>query len=216
LNNAIVRLSRSGILAVTATDTSALSGTYENACKRKYWAKPLRNELKHEIGLRILIRKIQLVAAQHDKALTPIFSYSKDHYMRVFFSCEKGKEKVDSIIKQLGEAFKVGPMWLGNLWDENIVDKMFKKSKEKKFEKSVVDLLDLINKEARIPCVGFFDIHTICKKEKLSVPKYDSLISAIENEGFKVSRTHFSDKGLKSDIESFKLISLIKKELKKN
>jgi len=84
LDSAVKRISRNGILAVTATDTSALAGTYPDACMRKYWAAPLRNELKHEIGIRILTRKIQLVAAQYDKALVPIFSYSKDHYFRVF------------------------------------------------------------------------------------------------------------------------------------
>ena len=61
LDSAIKRLSREGILAVTATDTAPLCGTFPKACLRKYWAKPLRNELMHEIGLRILIRKVQLI-----------------------------------------------------------------------------------------------------------------------------------------------------------
>src|SRR3989338_11110280 len=75
LDAACKRLARDGILAVTATDTSALAGTYPQACIRKYWAAPKKDALMHETGLRILIRKIQLVAAQYDKALTPIFSY---------------------------------------------------------------------------------------------------------------------------------------------
>jgi tRNA (guanine26-N2/guanine27-N2)-dimethyltransferase len=47
LDSAVKRISREGILAVTATDTSALAGSFPTACKRKYWAVPLRNELKH-------------------------------------------------------------------------------------------------------------------------------------------------------------------------
>ena len=43
----------------------------------------------HEIGLRILIRRVQLAGSVYDKALIPILSYSKEHYMRVFFKCEK-------------------------------------------------------------------------------------------------------------------------------
>ncbi|GAG35537.1 unnamed protein product, partial [marine sediment metagenome] len=93
LDSAVKRLAREGILAVTATDTSALAGSFPAACKRKYWAVPIREELKHEIGLRILIRKVQLIGAQFDKALTPIFSYAEQHYMRAFFYCEKGKHK---------------------------------------------------------------------------------------------------------------------------
>ena len=63
----------------------------------------------HETGLRILIRKIQLVAAQYDKALTPIFSYSKEHYMRAFLKNEKGKHKVDKILKLHGFFKDAGP-----------------------------------------------------------------------------------------------------------
>jgi len=125
LDASIKRLSRNGILAVTATDTAALTGTYENACKRKYWAKPLRNYLMHEIGLRILIRKIQLVGCQYEKALTPLLSYSKDHYYRIFFKCEKGKAKCDEIIKQ-HKFFqeKYGPIWAGQLKDSKLIQKM--------------------------------------------------------------------------------------------
>lgn len=101
LDSAVKRIQREGVLAVTATDTSALSGTYENACKRKYWAKPMRNHLMHEVGLRILIRKVQLIGAQYDKTLTPIYSYAKDHYMRVFFLCKKqGKRGVADLLKK--------------------------------------------------------------------------------------------------------------------
>ncbi|NOZ81489.1 MAG: tRNA (guanine(10)-N(2))-dimethyltransferase [DPANN group archaeon] len=100
LDAAINRLAREGILAVTATDTAPLSGTYPHACRRKYWAKPLKNEFMHETGLRILIRKVQLIGAQYDKALSPLFSYSTDHYFRVFFINHKGKTKVDALFTQ--------------------------------------------------------------------------------------------------------------------
>jgi tRNA (guanine26-N2/guanine27-N2)-dimethyltransferase len=100
LNSAIVRLSRNGILAVTSTDTSALAGSHELACKRKYWAKPLKNELMHEIGTRILIRKIQLIGAQFEKALIPIFTHASDHYYRVYFVCKKSKQEIDKLQKQ--------------------------------------------------------------------------------------------------------------------
>jgi len=80
LDAAVKRIARDGILSVTATDTAPLAGTYPSTCRRKYWAIPLRNEIKHEVGLRILIRKVQLIGAQFDKALIPLCSYSKDHY----------------------------------------------------------------------------------------------------------------------------------------
>src|SRR3989338_4738170 len=75
LDSSIKRISRKGILAVTATDTSSLCGTLPKACLRKYWSIPSHSSTMHEIGLRILIRRIQLIGAQYDKSLTPVFSY---------------------------------------------------------------------------------------------------------------------------------------------
>src|SRR3989338_4814719 len=98
LDSAVKRISRGGIIAVTATDTSALAGTYPLATKRKYFATPMLNYLMHELGLRILVRKVKMIGGQYDKALLPIFSYAKDHYYRIFFKCEKGKTRVDKIL----------------------------------------------------------------------------------------------------------------------
>lgn len=202
LDSAVKRIARDGIMAVTATDTSALAGTYANACKRKYFAVPLKNELKHEIGLRILIRKVQLIGAQYEKALTPIFSYSKEHYMRVFFKCEKGKNKVDDIIKKHDFYESAGPMWLGQLWDKKLAEKMYKQEK--------TDFLKIIKDESKIDVVGFYDMHVICKKYKIKqIPKYDILIKKIKKEGYKVSRTHFAKEGLRSNIPLDKLLRIM-------
>src|SRR3989338_4745467 len=82
------RISRGGIIAITATDTAPLCGTYPRTCLRRYWAMPKKCGMMHEIGLRILIRKAQLIASQYEKALIPLFSYSHEHYFRVFSYCE--------------------------------------------------------------------------------------------------------------------------------
>jgi len=203
LDSSIKKLSRNGILAVTATDTSALAGTYVNACKRKYFAVPLKNELKHEIGLRILIRKVQLIGAQYEKALLPIFSYSKEHYMRVFFKCEKGKKKVDEILKKHDYYEKAGPLWLGQLWDKKLVERMHKNHK--------TDFLNIIKDEAKLNVIGFYDIHRLCKRYKIKqIPRFDVLIKKIKKKGYKVSKTHFTPEGLRSNISLDKLLRIMK------
>ncbi len=209
LESAIKRLTRGGILAVTATDTSALCGTYPKACLRKYWAIPLRNELMHEIGLRILIRKIQLIGAQYEKALEPIFSYSKDHYMRVFLRCEKGKSKVDEILKLHSYFEGAGPIWSGKLWDGKLVNLMVRNNKIKENEK----FLKIIKDEAKINTIGFYDIHKIAKRNRLKkLPRKLELIKKLKKMGFKASETHFDPEAIRSDIELKKL----KVELKKD
>jgi len=203
LDSSIKRLARDGILAVTATDTSALAGTFPAACQRKYWAAPLRNELKHEAGIRILIRKVQLIAAQFEKALTPIYSYSDQHYMRVFFSCEKGKHKVDILLNQHGQIQNAGPMWLGQLWDKSLAQKIAKQSEEK--------ILKTIAKESKINTLGFHDIHQLCKKNRIKeIPKTNDIIKTIKKKKHKASLTHFSEKGIKSTINEKEIIKLIK------
>ena len=213
LENSITRLARKGILAVTATDTAALAGSSEKACIRKYWAKPMRNELMHEIGIRILIRKVQLIGAQNDKALTPIFSYSKDHYYRLFFRCEKGKQKVDSLLKnhkyllynpktmkrEVSEHnYKknyqyTGPLWAEQLWDKKLVSKMYKNCD--KSNKKLSDLVSIIKEECKIGTVGFYDLHKIAKLKGKEVPKIETILNK------NTTRTHFLGWGVRTQLQ---------------
>ncbi|RLE39183.1 hypothetical protein DRJ17_01515 [Candidatus Woesearchaeota archaeon] len=207
LDASIKRLARKGILAITATDTSALAGTYENACKRKYWAKPLRTAIMHEIGLRILIRKIQLIAAQYEKALTPIFSYATDHYYRVYFQCQKGKTKVDKILKQHQMYKDAGPLWTGQLADKKLAEKIVRNNKQPELSL----LLQNISDESKLKAWPFYDIHTLCKKNKLSIPKKELIVREIKKKKYKVSNTHFSLHSVRSNIPKRELIEILRR-----
>jgi len=233
LDAAMKRLSRRSILAVTATDTSALAGTCPNAGMRKYWARPMRNELMHEIGLRILIRKCQLIASQYERGLFPVFSYSKDHYLRVFFRCEKGKSKSDSAIKNHGLVLYcqkcgmrktvidmwstgcgcgaqfdfAGPMYLGPLWDPALVRRMVNINKAADAGK----LLDLIKSEMDVGSALFYDIHELCKKHKVrDIPRTEAVLRSIRALKYKAAVTHFSPLGIRSNIGFDEMVQIIK------
>lgn len=215
LDIAVKRISRNGILAITATDTAALTGTYAKATLRKYWAVAKRDEIMHETGLRILIRKVQLIGSQYEKAFIPIFSYFKEHYYRVFFRCIKGKKDVDKIIKMHGMFNNVGPLWLGNLWDKKLVDKIYNsilKINNKEENKELIKFLKIINDEAKISSVGFFDINEITERKKIKrMIKKGELIKKIKEKGFRASETHFSGTGIRSDIPYKRVIAILKK-----
>ncbi len=212
---AVARIKRNGILAITATDTAALTGTYPKATKRKYWATSLRNYLMHEIGLRILIRKVQLQGMQFDKALIPILSYHKEHYFRIYFRSEKSKEVCDGIVQQLqyflfctscvnfnisrfnkescscGKEFDVaGPLWVGSLADKALLEKMVK---ENTFPEEH-HFLELLLAEAKHPQVGFYDLHVMAHKLKKDPPKMESALKKLKG-----VRTHFSLTGVKTE-----------------
>ncbi len=214
LDSACKRISRNGILAVTATDTSALCGTFPQACIRKYWALPKKDAIMHETGLRILIRKIQLVAAQYDKALTPIFLYSKEHYMRVFLVNEKGKNKVDFVLSKHGLFNNAGPMWLGKFWDKKLANKIHMTALNNKIfsEKSeLLKFLKIIKEESRIEAVGFYDLNDICEKSKIkNLKKKEIIKNKIKKLGYKASDTHFKSEGIRSDIPLNNLVEILK------
>lgn len=211
LDAAVKKLALQGILAVTATDTSALCGAYTNACRRKYWATPKNNHLMHETGLRILIRKVQLIALQFEKALTPIIAYSKDHYMRVFFSCKKSKTECTNILKQHGLLDKAGPLWLGPIQDQTILKKMVDFLKQHSEYADAKDFIETLNKESQFPAPGFIDIHETCKRLKISaVPKFDNIMENIKKQGHKVAKTHLSKYGIRTDMEKEEFEQLLK------
>jgi tRNA (guanine26-N2/guanine27-N2)-dimethyltransferase len=217
LSSAIARISRKGILAVTATDTAALTGTYLKVTKRKYWSASLKNYLMHETGLRILIRKVQLQGIQFDKALTPILSYHKDHYFRIYFKSEKGKEKCDQLIKQhqyllfnpKTSEFEIsdynrkegyqfaGPLWTGKLFDSKLICKIVKENKFKEEEK----FLNMLKEESKLDFPFFYDLHTLAKIYKFALPRQEQFLKKI-----KAVKTHFSPTGFKSELSVQEII----------
>jgi tRNA (guanine26-N2/guanine27-N2)-dimethyltransferase len=215
-----------GVIAVTATDTSALCGTYPAACLRKYGAKPLYNYLMNETGLRILIKKVQEVAAQYDIGLTPVFSHTTRHYMRAYLRAEYGADKTDNILKQIGFYKGAGPMWLGSLWDANLVERMQKLAVNDKFiseaqaeyssagprktggfAPETKNLLYKIAQEAKIPIVGFFDLAEMKLKQ---VPKMQKVIETLWAKGFAAARTHFSPTGIKTNASEKEFSKLLR------
>jgi len=197
LDSAIKRLSRNGILAVTATDTAALTGTYPKTTKWKYWADNYLTPEKHEIGLRILIRKVQLVGMQYERTMIPIISYFKDHYYRIFFLCKKSKTEAAEILskhKTYTPHFfkqKVGPLWIGELQHKKLLKEMIKLSKEHKI------FLKQLLEEENVATVGFIDMHEYAKHNKPI--KHDDFIKKMKAKGHKAARTHFSYKGVRVD-----------------
>jgi len=216
LDLAIKRLSREGILAVTATDTSALTGTYPQACQKKYWAIPLKNYFMHETAMRILIRKIQLIGLQYEKPLIPVFCHASNHYVRIYFKLEKSKKKIEEIMKQHKyilwnkETFEIsisdfpeknmkiaGPCWTGELYDKKLVKKMHEESKKAEF-KEAQKLLEMIKEEIKVNMIGSYDIHKMSKKLKKSVPRTEDLFEKIRKKGYKAVRTHTNLTGIKT------------------
>jgi len=83
---------KKGYLSATATDTAVLCGAREEACMKNYQSKPLNNEFTHEIGLRILLKKIAETAAEFNFGIEPLISLSDRHYLKVLVKLTRGAD----------------------------------------------------------------------------------------------------------------------------
>lgn len=164
---------RNSLLCVTATDTSALCGTYKEPCIRKYNAKPYKSEYCHETGIRILAGFVALTLAKYSKSIEVKLSHSTEHYMRLYIEVNKGSKKSDECLKNIGyishckhclyreqnkglatstpdicpecgeKLIQAGPLWLGDIQNAEFISKMIEESENKKLN-TKEDVLKLL------------------------------------------------------------------------
>ncbi|MEN3028587.1 MAG: tRNA (guanine(10)-N(2))-dimethyltransferase [Aquificaceae bacterium] len=226
LESGILPLARHGVLAVTATDTSVLSGTYPSTCLRRYGSRPLLSaEFYHEVGLRILIKKVVEEGAKSDFLLKPLFSYSYRHYFRVFFQKDIGPKRVDHLLKYIGfilycdrclyregvslEGLKAscphchsrlhlaGPLWLGELWDREIVEKIWQLKDRLEVSENTLKILRRIREEAKLQTTGFYTISALGKALKIGQPPPMERFLEV----FEGVRTHFTGEGFRTSLD---------------
>ena len=138
-----------GLISVTATDTAVLCGVYPKVCYRKYYGNPLRTRYSGEIGIRLLISSIALIASRLDLSIHPIFSHGYRNYMRVYckvvksnYSANKIQEKLGYVVHcfNCGNRYLIkklygmmdcsnchnkvtigGPMWISNIFNKELI-----------------------------------------------------------------------------------------------
>ncbi|NJE55611.1 tRNA (guanine(10)-N(2))-dimethyltransferase [Thermococcus sp. 21S9] len=217
LDTALRSVKRKGVLAVTATDTGVLCGAYSRACVKNYLARPIRGELCHEAGLRILIGTVVRYSAKYDLGVEVLLAYYRDHYFRAFLRFKSGATKAERSLAQLGYLWQektgrftyekaflpekpkaFGPMWLGPLKDSEFVEKLSKELET--FEpahKKTRPFIELLAGELDVPF--HYDTHSLARRNGLEVRKVSEIIERLEKLGYRASRTHFSPTAIKTD-----------------
>jgi len=231
LESAILSVKRGGLLGVSATDTAVLSGTYPTTCVRRYGSKPLLEaEFYHEVGIRILIKKVIEEGAKLDFALTPVFCYSHRHHFKVFFKKDIGARRADQLMRNIGhivycskclyrkalecesminlcpicgnELFHAGPLWIGKLWDEGLITGMQKLKDRLILSKETIKLLSKVEQEATKQTVGFYTLSAIGEKLRIgSLPNLERFLSLMEG-----VRTHFTGEGFRTTLSHSELL----------
>lgn len=229
LNNAFYsfRKSRGGYISITATDVAVLCGENTKACMKKYGAKNLRNEFTHEIGTRVLLKKIGDFASQFDFGIEPLYSISDRHYIKILLKISRSAEKASEIPRTLGyvsycfhcgwretgkfpnrvcgnckkDADYAGPLWVGELHEKKFLEKMKKINEKRKYadKEEIGKTLDLLIGECGMPAF-YYNLHDICGRKKTAcVPKIGEAIAKLRKLGFKAVRTHFDERSVKTD-----------------
>jgi tRNA (guanine26-N2/guanine27-N2)-dimethyltransferase len=102
----LMKISKGGTyLMITATDTAVLCGADHKACIRLYDAKPMHNELCHEVGSRIMVGYVARVAAQFNFGIDVLLCFSYLHYIRAFIQLRHGPQEAFNSLKKLGYAY---------------------------------------------------------------------------------------------------------------
>ncbi len=233
IETAVRCIRNEGIVAITATDLTALCGLYPRSAFRKYGAVVYKTGFCHEIALRLLIRNVVEAAGRQFKIASPVISYFSEQYARVYLRVRRGKlsfpydaigyivideNKIDVI-----EAFKfdgvvegtvVGPLWIGPLHDpefvKNVLERnLFNYIGEPEDRSRAAKLFKIFLEEWNMPPY-FYNIHKMCKKIEISPPPVNDIIEKLKSLGYKASRTHFTGYGIKTDSSSEDLLDVLR------
>jgi tRNA (guanine26-N2/guanine27-N2)-dimethyltransferase len=226
------------LVAVTATDMTALCGVYPDSCLRKYGGYPQNNFHTHETASRLLIGLVARSAARHEVGITPILTVSFDHYTKVFFTTHRSRGAANESSKQIGYSYtcqncmsikytpinhnervsccgeldQAGPLWIGELFD----------SEWATYALDNLDDLGLTShkrikrslEEARDSegLMGYWTMDSLCKHMGTSQPSFAGFFEALSVEGYRVVRSWFTKQAFRTDAP-LEVIQHIIKEL---
>ncbi len=210
-------LKKKTYVAITATDTATLCGAYKRACIRKYHSIPLRKMASKEAGLRILLAYIARQAASFDYGFKPLISYAWGHFFRVYGVMERGAKKAEESFGNIGWVmwddgwkfidFKkldatplAGPLWIGKIAYEGVVNEVMKVVNEKEMRRKneLMKLLTFLKEEISLPPL-YYETGKIAKEVKTKQPKLQKIIDGLRERGYEAGRTHFMLNAVKTN-----------------
>ncbi|MGC8565063.1 MAG: hypothetical protein ACP5R0_03700 [Thermoplasmata archaeon] len=207
IDPAIKAIKNHGIIGITATDLPNLTGTNVKKGMSLYHSSIIRNDFKHESGLRALIAFFVKRSAEYEFSAIPLISYFGGYYYRIFFKMEKGIKKLEKnleyvqLINTLSINKVLGPIWIGNIHDIDFLEKMEIPDYIKNFNK-IKDLKGIWVNENPL---FFYSLENISKLFGTNIPKVKDVINALIESGFRASKTQFNPIGIKTNASLFAL-----------
>ncbi|MFQ6053457.1 MAG: tRNA (guanine(10)-N(2))-dimethyltransferase [Candidatus Bathyarchaeia archaeon] len=105
-----------------------------------------------------------------------------------------------------------GPMWMDDLADPAFCDEMLALSRSSYLssDRRLVKIITLVGGEVGFE-PGFYDIDKLCSRLGVASLAADDVVSALGDAGFRAARTHFDDRGVKTDASVVEVENVLKR-----
>jgi tRNA (guanine26-N2/guanine27-N2)-dimethyltransferase len=196
-----------GLLAVTATDMMVLAGAQPSACVRRYGASPVHGRLGPEGGLRILLAYVARCARSNDLLIEPVLSYVHDHHVRAYLRVEEHGRSSDPVRAidptswngpPLGDRGRFGPMWLGPLFDPDLVRSLLVPPSAAE-PRRLASFLGHLREEVEVDVPFYYESNSLARDLGLPYPpSREHLLAELRAAGFRAARTHVRPEGFRT------------------
>jgi len=174
IRHCVQLLSDGGILQVGATDSTVLSGLYPRIALERYGGTSARTSFAKELGVRLLLRSIAIVARGEDFEIRPLVCHTSHHYTRIYVRLVKRRGptiRVPSDNVSLcgrcgkpwnsesgscsgdchdGHQITAGPFWAGPIQDRDFLDGSVREAKMRNLDQAA-KVLKVASGEADMP-----------------------------------------------------------------
>ncbi len=226
-------------ISATATDVAVLCGGKVAPCMKNYHARPLNCSFTHEIGLRILIKRIIEVASEFNFGSIPLVSFSDQHYLKTIIKLVRSADLADESLNSLGyisicqkcgyrtsSKFPIskceycsdnalsyaGPLWPGQIHQKDFLSKMKSLNDNRNYldKQKISDFLSFFDNEVELPPF-YYNIHELCKLHKIQpVPTMKALLEYFSKNNIIARKCHYSPISIKSDAKYSDVVRLLK------
>jgi tRNA (guanine26-N2/guanine27-N2)-dimethyltransferase len=241
LESALRATEDGGIVATTATDMGPLTGARPAACFRKYGVSAIRTEFEKEVALRILASCLTAIAGRIELGVQVAFAHASDHYARIYATVKKGKasanesakllgfleycpkclmrksvnslESIEWVCKVCGSKAQIGgPIWLGPLWDVEVIQRMVKRTPTIASSRiSEIQLILSRTGEEADNSPFYYRTDSLVRSLRIRPPRITQIVEALHDNGHQASRTHFDSKGFRTNAKIEELVVLLRR-----
>ena len=218
-----------GMLALTATDLQVLHGLFNKAAKRRYYGIPIKTEFSNEIAIRLILGCVSFVAGRLDISFEPLFVDHDMHYYRTYLKILNTPEKDEKIgyiifcrsckdrhaenmqeteCRNCGQKTEIaGPLWIGNLFQKEFVNKMKNIEDNLKVNKRCERIIERSELEAELPPT-YFTLDEIASKMNCAPLKLNDAVEKLKSQGYNASMTSLNPSGFRTDCEISRIIEI--------